>query len=79
MAEAGLIERFPQVIAVQSERCAPLLEAVKNSLREPVKVSPQKTLAEGIAIGEPMRGREILEYIYRHGVKMVSAPEEKIL
>ena len=79
LAEAGLIERFPQVIAVQSERCAPLLEAVKNSLREPVKVSPQKTLAEGIAIGEPMRGREILEYIYRHGVKMVSAPEEKIL
>ena len=36
-------------------------------------------LSEGIAIGVPMRGRELLDMIYRHNVKVVSAPEEKIL
>jgi len=36
-------------------------------------------MAEGIAIGVPSRAEEILEYIYRHDVKAVTIPEEKIL
>ncbi|MDO5295321.1 MAG: pyridoxal-phosphate dependent enzyme [bacterium] len=42
-------------------------------------VSPLPTLAEGIAIGKPMRGREILEYAGKHGVRFVHVPENKIL
>ncbi|MCE5184083.1 MAG: threonine synthase, partial [Synergistaceae bacterium] len=37
------------------------------------------TLAEGIAIGRPARGEEILEYIYRYDVRLIRAPEDKIL
>ena len=36
-------------------------------------------MAEGIAIGVPMRGREILNMAHRHGIHFVTAPEEKIL
>jgi len=37
------------------------------------------TMAEGIAIGEPMRGEEILSYIYKYGIEMQLVPEEGIL
>ncbi len=37
------------------------------------------TIAEGIAIGRPARGEEILEYIFRYHVRLIRAPEDKIL
>ena len=36
-------------------------------------------MAEGIAIGVPMRGDELLDMSYRHNIAFVRAPEEKIL
>lgn len=36
------------------------------------------TLAEGIAIGKPMRGHEILGYARKYGVRFDHAPEEEI-
>ncbi len=36
-------------------------------------------MAEGIAIGIPMRGEEILEYIYKYNIEMITAPENQIL
>lgn len=76
---SGAIEAFPNVIALQSELCDPLLRAREAGEHVPAHVTPQPTMAEGIAIGVPMRGRELLDMIYRHNVKVVSAPEEKIL
>ncbi len=76
---AGCIDRFPQVIALQSERCDPLLKAAELGMDQPAQVTPASTLAEGIAIGQPMRGREILAYARKHGVRFVHAPEDKIL
>lgn len=36
-------------------------------------------MAEGIAIGVPMRGREILDMMKRHDIRVVHAPEDRIL
>ena len=36
-------------------------------------------MAEGIAIGVPMRGKELLDMARRHNVRFVLAPEETIL
>jgi threonine synthase len=36
-------------------------------------------MAEGIAIGVPMRGEEILEYIYKYNIQVITAPENRIL
>lgn len=36
-------------------------------------------MAEGIAIGKPLRGREILALGKKHGVRFIHAPEERIL
>ena len=70
---------MPRILAVQSEKCDPLLKAAQEGTREPARVSPEPTLAEGIAIGVPMRGEEILEYAYKYHVQFIHAPEEKIL
>lgn len=79
LLEAGLIPAMPQIIAVQSERCAPLLKAAEQGLPIPAVVASQSTLAEGIAIGKPMRGAEILSLAKKHHVRFVSAPEDDIL
>jgi threonine synthase len=76
---SGTIADMPRIVAVQSERCDPFARAAAAGERHPAKVSPLPTLAEGIAIGEPARGDEILEYVYRHGVEVVTAPEDRIL
>ena len=72
----GLIEKLPHIFVVQSERCAPLVNAGK----EPRSIKPEPTLAEGIAIGKPMRGREILSPSSYSGKRsFITAPEKDIL
>ena len=76
---AGCIDAFPQIIALQSEKCDPLLQAAAQGRDDPAPVKPMPTLAEGIAIGQPMRGAEILAYAKKHSVRFVHAPEDRIL
>lgn len=76
---SGCIEKMPQIIALQTETCDPLLRAAEQGLTEPAPVTPRPTIAEGIAIGKPMRGKEILDYARRWGVRFVHAPEDQIL
>ena len=76
---SGCIEKAPQIIALQTETCDPLLRAAEQGLSEPVDIIPEETIAEGIAIGKPMRGAEILEYVRKYGVRFVHAPEGRIM
>lgn len=76
---SGCIDRMPQIIAVQSEKCDPLLKSARAGITALTDVSPEPTLAEGIAIGKPMRGEEILEYAKKYNIHFVHAPEDKIL
>ena len=76
---SGVIPGWPKIYAVQSERCAPLLEAFSAKKDAPAAVTAHKTMAEGIAIGQPVRGTQILRRAYKHGVKFIPACEEGIL
>lgn len=79
LQEAGYLTELPQIIAVQSERCDPLLQAAEHGKNEPAPIQPSPTIAEGIAIGKPRRGVEILAYARKYGVRFVHAPEDGIL
>ena len=79
LLRSGCIEKMPRIIAVQSERCDPLLKAAEEGLEVPSDVTPAPTLAEGIAIGKPLRGPEILAYAQKYDVRFVHAPEKEIL
>jgi threonine synthase len=73
---AGCIDTLPHIFIVQSERCAPLF----NASGTPRFVSPEPTHAEGIAIGKPMRGKEILDGSFYAGQRtVITAPEDSIL
>ena len=76
---AGLVDKAPQIIALQTETCDPLLRAWERGGTAPAEIEPRPTMAEGIAIGKPMRGGEILAYARKYGVRFVHAPEDKIL
>ncbi len=76
---SGVIDVMPQIIALQSEHCDPLLQAVEQGREDPAPVQPRPTLAEGIAIGQPMRGEAILAYARKYGIRFVHAPEDPIL
>ena len=79
LLESGCIDHMPKIIAIQSERCDPFVQAAAEKSDVPAKVTPTPTMAEGIAIGVPMRGKEILEYIYKYNMDLVTVPEDRIL
>lgn len=76
---SGVIEKMPHIVAVQSEYCDPFVKAVYAGEKHPAIVTPKPTMAEGIAIGVPMRGYEILEYTYKYNIEMITAPEDRIM
>jgi len=58
---AGWAESMPQIIAVQSEACAPIATAFAAGGTSVESIRKSETIAEGIAIAAPARGAEILE------------------
>jgi len=73
---AGCIGELPRIFIVQSERCAPLY----GTGGAPRDIAPEPTYAEGIAIGKPMRGKEILDSAAYPGQRsVITAPEAGIL
>lgn len=79
LLESAVIEKFPHIIAVQSEYCDPLVKAFLAGEKQPATVTPEPTMAEGIAIGVPLRGEEILDYTYKYNIEMITAPEKRIM
>jgi len=61
LREAGMIKKIPKLVAVQSASCAPLYYAFEKGWQETRPIEKKETVAEGIAIAEPVRGKQILE------------------
>ncbi|MEY8599691.1 threonine synthase [Staphylococcus shinii] len=61
--EQNIINKIPKIIAIQSENCAPLSQAFNLGLSDYKNVKTKETLAEGIAIAEPLRASQILKAI----------------
>lgn len=79
LLKSKIIDHMPNLIAIQSANCAPFAKAKHDGLKVPAQIVPTPTLAEGIAIGQPMRGEEILEKIYKYNIEIVEIPEDMIL
>ena len=79
LLSSKLISKFPKIIAVQSEYCDPLYRCAVAHTDKPELINPKPTLAEGIAIGAPMRGTQILRYASKYDIRFALAPENRIL
>jgi threonine synthase len=71
----GYLTRAPRLIAVQAGRCGPLAHLWAG--REPP--APERTVAEGIAIANPVRLGQMLRAVQETRGAVVSVPEETII
>jgi len=77
--ESNVIAKMPKIVAVQAANCAPLYEAWKQGLNEPVKVNSGLTLAEGIAIAEPIRGKEMISAVNKTQGIFVTVSDDEVV
>ncbi len=79
LLEAGIIERLPRLIAVQAENVSPVCVAFAADQDEVAPAAdPQPTLAEGIALVQPARHRELLQALRASDGRAVAVSEEDI-
>lgn len=78
LLHAGEISRLPRIVAVQAENNAPLARAFHEGLDYLPVVDKRDTLAEGIAIAEPVRGIQILQAVRESGGTFLTISEREI-
>jgi threonine synthase len=76
--EAGIVDRLPRLFAVQAERVCPVYLAHARGADDVEAVVSQSTLAEGIALPRPVRGREVLRALRETRGGVVRVDEEEI-
>jgi len=64
---AGLIDRLPRLYAVQSAASDPVVRGIESHTEEPIAVTPGETSADGVMIGQPVRGAQIMAAIRESG------------
>jgi len=78
LKEARMIKRVPRLVGVQSAFCAPLYRAFKRGWKETRPIEKGKTVAEGIAISEPVRGKQILKATQETDGEILAVTENEI-
>lgn len=76
---AGLITRMPRIVGVQADACSPVYQAWKNQKGEVTPVPKGPTIAEGISIANPVKGRDILSAITNSRGLLVTVNDEQIM
>ena len=80
LLRAGLVDRLPHLAAVQAEQVAPIVWAWEAGLDRIPAVAPAgPTVAEGIAITRPVRGKRILQALRESDGCALAVGEEEIL
>ena len=80
LREAGLVPNLPRLVAVQASALAPLCRAFEAGLEAVPAVEPTtSSVAEGLAIAEPVRGKRLLQAIRDTGGTCVTVQDEATL
>lgn len=79
LQQEDIINKLPKIIGVQAENCAPLANAWKNNDTFISFKTQRQTIAEGIAIPNPVRGKDILHSIKETNGDMITVNEKEIL
>jgi threonine synthase len=81
LRELGLIhtgQRLPRMVAVQSERCAPVVRSFHAGHDEVAPVESLGTVADGLDVPAAIMGHQILEVLRDSGGTAVDVAEEEI-
>lgn len=77
--EAGEIEGLPRLFGVQAAACGPLYQAFLRGSEEIPDISPGETIADGIRIARPLRGREVLRATRETGGTIISVTDTEVV
>ncbi len=62
LMEQGIVNSMPKLLGVQSSACPPIYEAYKQGKEKPEPFTQkEKTIAEGVCLAKPIRGKAILK------------------
>ena len=76
----GLVTKLPRLVAVQASALAPLCLAYEAGLKAVPGVEPVRpSVAEGLAIAQPVRGKRLLQAIRDTGGTCVTVEDEATL
>ncbi len=78
LERAGLIERRPRVIGVQSAACSPLALAMASGADDVAPLDPGQSIADGVLVARPPRSREILAAVRDSGGSIVTADDASV-
>lgn len=79
LQQAGLIQAMPRLIGVQSAACAPIVAAFEQGSNDPAPVSESDTIAAGIRIAAPARGREMLRALRESNGFPMAVEDEAVI
>jgi threonine synthase len=75
---SGCITRLPRLVAVQPRNCRPLAAAFESGADDVSAGAWQPTIAEGTAIAEPVRAREVLRAVRETSGYITAVAEDEI-
>ncbi len=78
LKEMGVTGKVPRFIGIQSARCAPLYQAARDGSTSIPRIKAGKTMAEGIAVAAPVRGKQIVTAVYESGGFFIAVSEAEI-
>ena len=79
LLKAGQIAKLPRLFVAQPLNCSPIDASFKAGFDTPVAREVHKTMAEGTAIRNPMRLREIIEAVRESGGGTVAVTEDELV
>jgi threonine synthase len=79
LRNAGYVKEIPRLIGVQADNCPPIHQAFQEGLPDFKEMEVEVTVAEGIAVQKPPRGKAVLQALRESGGWTVGVSEEEIL
>lgn len=79
MLAAGVIDRMPKFFAVQTRACDPIFQAYRRGFKDVQGIAAGRTIAEGIRIEYPPRGRQVLEAIRESAGTVLTVTDREVV
>lgn len=79
LAKLGIISKIPKIIAVQTQSCEPLKQLFENPEFDQENYLGEESIAEGIAIPNPIRLNQMMEAIKNTNGFVISVSELEII
>jgi threonine synthase len=79
LKQVGYVREITKLIGVQAEKCPPIHRAFQEGLPDYREMEVEATVAEGIAVQKPPRGKAVLQALRESGGYTIGVREEEIL